>query len=171
VAAGPGLGGLSALEMKRLHPRQQGVVISEVGGRVLVEISTVGLLFLGQHAAFAGADTGAGQLGAGGQRNLRLFGQRPETHVTDQQWDFEPQRLACLRPDHQVGANGHVLEQRLAGQLGGHELDVIPVGKLAARHPHRRHLAIGPQHAQPLPSEAVDEGDGRLLRGRNGSGR
>ncbi len=96
MAAGAGLGTLAAFEMKRLRALDLVPGESEPGGCQLVEIPGIGRLLLGQHAALAGADARAGQLGAPGQGDLGLLGQGAEAHVRDENGDVQPQRF--LRP-------------------------------------------------------------------------
>ena len=105
VAAGAGLGALAALEVKGL--RRLDLVPAEAEARrgQLVEVARVGLLLLGQHAAFARADAGAGQLGAARQRHLGRGRQRAEAHVRHQQRNAQRQRLLRVRADDDLGAD------------------------------------------------------------------
>lgn len=63
---GAGLGALPALEVKRLHPRQEFFTVTEARTGQFIEIAAVLRLFLRQHAAFAAAYPGTGQLRAAG---------------------------------------------------------------------------------------------------------
>ena len=116
MAAGAGLGRLAAFEMERLHPHHLVPGEAEAGGGVFVEVAAVRGLLLGQHAAFAGGDAGAGKLGAARERDLGRLRQRAEAHVGDDQRDFQRQRLLRIRADHDLGADRLVVEPRRRSQ-------------------------------------------------------
>jgi len=106
VPAGTGLGALAALEVERLAARDLVEAPAEPRRREFVEVPAVGGLLLGEHSAFARADSGAGELGACGERALGLLGERAEAHVAHEEWHFQAKRLRCARPDDEFGADG-----------------------------------------------------------------
>ena len=71
-----------------------------------------------------------------GEGDLRLFRQRPEAHVRNEQRNLEAKRFGGRRADDELGTHRRVIEQRLGGHLRGHDLEVVPMGKDAAGHTH-----------------------------------
>ena len=130
----------------------------------LVEIARIGLLLLGQHAAFARADAGADEFGAAGQRHLGRCRERTEAHVRDDQRYRQPQRPLRVRPDDDIGADGVIVEQRRAVQLGGKDLDVVPARQLVARHAHRVHHAMVAGLGKAVARIALNQRVVRLFR-------
>jgi len=112
VPARAGLGALPALEVEGLHLLDQLHAEAEARRRQLVEVAGVLGLLVGQHAALARADAGAGPLGAAGQRHLGLLGERAEAHVRHEERRLEPQRLLRVGPDHELRPHLLVVEQR-----------------------------------------------------------
>jgi hypothetical protein len=163
VTSGAGLGPLTALEVEGLHLGQRVPRPAEAGRCQLVEVPTRLGLFLGQHAALAGADRGADQLGSSGQSGLRFLRQRAEPHIRHEDQDVEPQRLVGVGTDAHPGGYVDVVEQRQPGQLGGDELDVIPCRQLLAGHAHGRHRPVVAGLGQPVRRRLVDVADERLL--------
>ena len=56
--------------------------------------------------------------------------------------DLQTQRLLRIRPDHHAGLHLVIVQQGRAGQLGGQDLDIIPIGQFGARHAHGVDLAV-----------------------------
>ena len=100
-----------------------------------------------------------------GQRGLRLLGERTKTHIRDEQRDLQDQGLLGVGADHQLRADLDVVEQRLGGELGGQDLDVVPVRKRRARYTHRHHVTVVTRVFQPMLGQVVNPPHRRLLRG------
>ena len=64
-------------------------------------------------------------------------------------------------PVRPIGASSSL---GLAGELGGDELDVVPLRQLLARHTHRRHRAVVAEVLEPLVRQAADQADVGLGR-------
>ena len=130
---------------------------AELPGCELVEVPGVGLLLLGQHAAFAGADPGAGQLGPFGQRDLGLFGECAETHVGHEEGNVEYERFRGVRADRDRRVDRHVVEQWATSELGGDELDVVPLREQLARNAHRRDRSVMADLREPFGRQLADQ--------------
>ena len=155
------------LEVERLHlGRGTSYVPAEAGRRQLVEVAGALGLLLGQHAALAGADAGARQLGAAGERGLGLLRQRAEAHVGHEDRDVEPQRLVGVRA--RCTPRCRPARRRAAGS--GASCAVTNwrsshVGSSVAGHAHRGDRRRGAVSDSPLRGQLVDLGDERLLDG------
>ena len=165
MAAGAGFGALSALEVKCLHLLKMLEIPPETGGGKFIEVSLVVLLLFGKHAAFAGTDSGAGQLRARGQSDLGLLRERSKAHITDEQRDIQYQWLFGRRPDHCRGIDRLVLQQRQSRQLPGHQLDRLPLRQLIPGHAHGRHRSVVADVVQAVCREFVDVCDERFVGG------
>jgi hypothetical protein len=165
MAAGARLGALATLEVKGL--RRAHLVPAEAKARrgQLVEVARVGLLFLGQHTAFARADAGARDLGALRQRHLGRRRQRTEAHVGNEQGNRQPQGFLRLGPDQHMGAHRVLVQQWRAMQLRGQDLDVVPGRQLVARHAHRLHRAVVAGLGKAVACITLDQRVVRLLGG------
>ena len=97
------------------------------------------------------------------ERGLRLLRQRAERHIGNEERNVEEERLAHVRPDAHVGGHGNAVEQREARELRGHELDVVPGGKLLAGNAHRGDEAVMPDLGEPVLGELVNLHHVRLL--------
>ena len=142
MATGTGLCSLAELEVKGLHLCDLVDIPAEPPRGQFVEVTTVGLLFLGQHASFAGADSRAGQLRTFGQGHLGFFGQRPKTHIGHEERNVEFERCRGVAPDRYPRAHFDVVEQRPPRQLCGDDLDVVPLRKLVTRDTHGRYRTV-----------------------------
>ena len=160
---GAGLGALAALEVEGLHGLQLVPGEAETARGILVEVAAAGLLLLRQHAALAGADAGAGKLGAPRERDLGGLRERAEAHVRDDERNVERERLLRIGPDHHLGADRLVVQMRHAMELRGDELDVVPARQVLARHAHGHDDAVVAGLAEAVPRIALDEPNVRLL--------
>ena len=161
---GAGLRALTALEVERLHVRQQVPAPAELSRRQLVQIAAVRSSLLSERTAFSGADSGTGELSALSERNLGLLRERAETHVGDEQRDAKHERPLRARADRQFSRHRSVIRQRFHGHLRGQDLNVVPVRKHAARNTHRPDLTVPSHCRQPVASHLVDESNRRFLR-------
>ena len=164
VSAGAGLGALTELEVEGLHLVEQRLAPAEPRRRQLVEVARVLGLLLGQHAALARADAGAGLLGAPGQRGLGLLRQRAEAHVADEDRDVEHaaagrrsarSRRPC-RPARRRAAGGGPAG-RWRSSSGSHD------GNELALDAHRRDRTVVTDPVEPVQGQLVDVGDERLV--------
>ena len=147
---------LSPLEVEGLREARLLHRPPEPGGRQLVEVARVALLFLGQHAAFARADAGAGHLGPPGERELGLLAQGAEAHVAHEDGDFEEERPLRPGTDDQLRAHGVVVREGTGGELARENLDVRPAREFGERHPHRRDHPVVADLLQTVPREFLD---------------
>ena len=168
VPSGAGLGPLAQLEVERLAAGSLVHRPAELAAGQLVEVAGALGPLLGQHPALARADPGSGPLSTAGQSHLGLLRQRPEAHIAHQQRDLQTQRPGRAGADDHLGADGLVVEAGAPGELGGHELDVVPAGQLGAGHAHRGDRSVMAQILEALVGQAADKADmglGRLAVG------
>ena len=99
MASGAGLRALAELEVEGLHLGDLVDVPAEPPRGQFVEVPTVGLLLLGQHATLARTDSGARKFCALGQRDFCLRGQGTKTHVRYEDWNVEFERCRGVAPD------------------------------------------------------------------------
>ena len=124
---------------------------AEAGRGELVEVAAVRGLLLGQHAAFARADAGAGELGAARERDLGgLLGQRAEAHVGDEERDFSVSGFCAFGPITTSVPTGTSSSAGGGRKLRGHELDVVPGRQVLPRHAHGRDRAVVAGLAEPV---------------------
>ena len=71
--------------------------------------------------------------------------------------------MSALRADAHLGADRHVVEQREARELRGHELDASHVGSLARGTPIAATGPWWPTSVEAVRGQLVDVGDERLL--------
>ena len=164
VTAGAGLGALAALEVKRLDraacPRK-----SRSAPRPARRSSGVRGLLLGQHAALARADAGAGQLGAAGQRR---FSPAPTASRSScpRRTAGSPAAAASARPARSPprcrpaasSSSGGVASCAVMIWMSSH------VGSSLPRHAHGRDRAVMAGLAQALGGVVLDQLDVRLVR-------
>jgi hypothetical protein len=163
VAAGAGLGPLPALEVEGLHAGDLVEAPAEARRGVLVEVARALGLLLGEHAALAGGDAGAGLLGAAGEGDLRLLAEGAEAHVADEDRDLEAQRPFGARADDELGGDRGVVEQRLGGELAGDDLDVDHCGSSERGTPMAETAPWWPSLVEAVARELLDVADLVLL--------
>ena len=156
---------LTALEMKRLHLREQVFGEAELGRSQLIEVARVLGLFLWQHSAFAGADAGAGQFRAAGHGNLGLFRQGTEAHVRDEDRDVEMQRLLGVGTDRPVPCPPGRPRATVGRQLRRENLNVVPLRQRRSRDAHRCQRSVMSSLFQAIPCQGVNQFNGWFFRG------
>ena len=155
---------MTSFEVEGLALRDLVETPSEPGRREFVEVPAVRFLLFGEHASFAGADAGAGQLGARGERDLGLLRERAEAHVAYEEGDVQTKGLGGSGPDDELRLDRIVVHERACGQLGGQKLDILPAGQIGEGDPHGRHSPMVSNTGEPITSQRLDVPVVRLLR-------
>src|SRR6188472_1950894 len=131
MAAKPDLTALTNEELARVRESQMMRVEAVARLDALIEPLDRVAALVGDHAAFAGAGSGASHGGAAGERNLRLVGERAEAHAGHIDRDVERHRPLGLRSyDRLRVAFLAIALDDEAGQRPGQEGEVVPVRDL-----------------------------------------
>jgi hypothetical protein len=93
-------------------------------------------LFLGEHAALSGADPGARKLRSPGEGHLGFLGERAEAHVRHEEGDVQRKGLLGAGADHEFRSHRGVVQLGDLPQLGGDQLDVVPLREIGGGHAH-----------------------------------